>query len=136
MGMILRPVSLAIAAAAASSGSLRRAQMATSIPSRANTSAMPRPMPSLPPVTRAVLPLSCRSIFRRSPLSLNSSARLVREPCAGLGGGKQIGERRIERRRLLAGDGVTGARDHQQRGRRRGTLHEQAAVETKLILVA
>ena len=33
MGTILRPVSLAISAAAASSGSLRRAQMATSTPS-------------------------------------------------------------------------------------------------------
>src|SRR5262249_22367104 len=62
MAKILRPVSLAISPAAASSGSLRRAQIATSTPSRARQRAMPLPMPSLPPVTSAVLPLSCRSM--------------------------------------------------------------------------
>src|ERR1700730_1273293 len=51
-----------IEAAAASSGPLRRAQIATSTPSRARPSAMPRPMPSLPPVTSAVLPSSPRSM--------------------------------------------------------------------------
>ena len=35
---------------------LRRAQMATSTPSFASASVMPLPMPSLPPVTSAVLP--------------------------------------------------------------------------------
>ncbi len=56
MATILRPVARAISFAAASSGSLRRAHMATSTPSFASASAMPLPMPSLPPVTSAVLP--------------------------------------------------------------------------------
>ena len=55
---ILRPVACAISLAAASSGSLRRAQMATSTPSLASAKVMPLPMPSLPPVTSAVLPCS------------------------------------------------------------------------------
>src|SRR6185436_17508111 len=59
---ILRLVSFAISAAAASSGSLRRAQIATSTPSCASARAMPLPIPSLPPVTSAVLPLSLRSM--------------------------------------------------------------------------
>ena len=58
MATILRPVSLAISAAAASSTSLRREQIATSTPSFASNRAMPLPMPSLPPVTSAVLFLS------------------------------------------------------------------------------
>src|ERR1043166_4101154 len=62
MATILRFVSRAIAAAASSSGPGRRAQIATATPSRARPSAMPRPMPSLPPVTSAVLPSSPRSI--------------------------------------------------------------------------
>src|ERR1051326_2080869 len=70
-GTILRPVSLAISDAAASSLSLRRAQIATSTPSRANARAMPLPMPSLPPVTSAALPLSCRSIGVSSALRSN-----------------------------------------------------------------
>src|SRR6476661_4219965 len=62
MATILRLVSFTISAAAASSGSLRRAQIATSTPSCASARAMPLPIPSLPPVTSAVLPLSLRSI--------------------------------------------------------------------------
>jgi hypothetical protein len=42
----------------------RRATMATSQPSRANIFAMQRPKPTLAPVTKAVLPLSCKSIFK------------------------------------------------------------------------
>src|SRR5262249_61961789 len=41
---------------------LRRAQIATSTPSFASASVMPLPMPSLPPVTSAVFPLSLRSM--------------------------------------------------------------------------
>ena len=62
IGTIRRLVALAISAAASSSGSLRRAQMATSTPSLANARAMPLPMPALPPVTSAVLPSSLRSM--------------------------------------------------------------------------
>src|SRR5215469_13368742 len=68
---MVRPVCAAISAAAASSGARRRAQMATSTPSRASASVMPRPMPSLPPVTNAVLPLSSRSTVT----SLHSAAQ-------------------------------------------------------------
>jgi hypothetical protein len=39
-----------------------RAQMATSHPSSARVSAMPRPMPRVPPVTMAFFPLSPRSM--------------------------------------------------------------------------
>src|SRR6266508_3704480 len=63
MGTTLRFVSFAISAAAASSTSLRRAQIATSTPSFPSARAMPLPIPSLPPVTSAVLPSSCRSIL-------------------------------------------------------------------------
>src|SRR3984957_7556382 len=62
MATILRPVAFAISAAVLSRTSARRAQMATSTPSLASASAMPLPIPSLPPVTSAVLPLSRRSI--------------------------------------------------------------------------
>src|SRR5438477_2962750 len=58
----LRPLALRISSAVFSSGSLRRAQIATSQPSRASAAAMPLPMPSLPPVMHAILPLSCRSM--------------------------------------------------------------------------
>src|SRR5580765_7371727 len=58
----LRPDSARISAAAFSSTSRRRAQIATSQPSRANARAMPLPIPSLPPVTKAALPVSRRSM--------------------------------------------------------------------------
>src|SRR5580700_10677312 len=67
MAKILRPVALAISAAVASSGSLRRAQMATSTPSRAKANAIALPMPSLAPVTIAFFPVIARSIAA-SPL--------------------------------------------------------------------
>src|SRR5690349_8845899 len=57
-----RPDSRPISSAVVSSTSLRRAQIATSAPSRASTRAMPLPMPRLPPVTSATLPPSFRSI--------------------------------------------------------------------------
>src|SRR5450755_1471444 len=130
MATILRPVTLAISCAAASSGSLRRAQMATSTPSLASASAMPLPMPSLPPVTSAVLPLSLRSIAIL-PLQF-----FMRQPAAGFGCGEQIGKRGVERTRLLGRNVVTGARDHQEAGGRRRALEEHAAVDARLILVA
>src|ERR1035437_1788335 len=130
MAMILRPVSLAISAAAASSGSLRRAQIATSTPSLASASAMPLPMPSLPPVTSAILPLSLRSIATL-PLYF-----FMRQPAAGFGRGEQIGERGVERGRLFRLNVVARARDHQQAGGRRGALEEHAAVDARLVLVA
>src|SRR5665647_2112108 len=130
---ILRPVALAISAAAASSGSLRRAQIATSTPSLASNSAMPLPMHSLPPVTSAVLPLSLRSILK---LSVTLFSGAVRHPAPGFGRGKQIGERGVERGRFLAGDSVTRARNNQQpRGRHRA-FEKYAAVEAPVILVA
>src|SRR5215468_2901585 len=58
----LRPDSRRISSAVASSTSLRRAQIATSAPSRARTRAMPLPIPRLPPVTSATLPPSWRSM--------------------------------------------------------------------------
>src|SRR5512142_3574952 len=79
MATILRLVALAISFAVFSSGSLRRAQMATSTPSLASASAMPLPMPSEPPVTSAVLPLSLRSI---AILPLYLAGHLFRFPNA------------------------------------------------------
>ena len=52
----------AISAAVFSSAALSRAVMATFTPSRASSSAIALPMPRLPPVTIAVLPLSSRSM--------------------------------------------------------------------------
>ncbi len=54
IGTILRPVAAAISFAVAAN--------ATSTPSWARANAMPLPMPSLLPVTGAVMPLSFRSI--------------------------------------------------------------------------
>src|SRR5581483_7280460 len=58
------PLLPAISLAAASSAALSRATMATSTPSRASSLAIALPMPRLPPVTIAVLPLSSRSMGR------------------------------------------------------------------------
>src|SRR5581483_2560381 len=129
MATTLRPVALAISAAVASSGSLRLAQMATSTPSLASNWAMPLPMPSLPPVTSAVLPLSCRSM---------ESLRLlfVGKPAASLGRGKQVRQRRVHGRRLFTRNGVARARDDEQSRRRHDTLEEDAALETRLVLIA
>src|SRR5215467_3920264 len=138
IGTIRRLVALAISAAVSSSGSLRRAQMATSTPSCANARAMPLPMPALPPVTSAVLPSSLRSMSVSScdlPCGFGSS-RFVREPAARLRGGEELGERCVHRRRFLAVDGVARTRHHQKRGGRSGALDEYAAVETKIVLVA
>src|SRR5581483_5252416 len=125
----LASASLAISAAVASSGSLRLAQMATSTPSLASNWAMPLPMPSLPPVTSAVLPLSCRSM---------ESLRLlfVGKPAASLGRGKQVRQRRVHGRRLFTRNGVARARDDEQSRRRHDTLEEDAALETRLVLIA
>src|SRR6185295_10207240 len=62
MAMTRRPVSVASSPAAASSTSLVRDTIATSAPSRASSRAMALPMPRLPPVTMAFLPLSPRSM--------------------------------------------------------------------------
>src|SRR5574342_1197426 len=131
MATILRPVALAISPATASSGSLRRAQMATSTPSFARASAIPFPMPSLPPVTSAVLPLSLRSIALSRFLKW-----FVRKPAARLGIGKQFGQRGVEFFGFLAGKGVASARDdHEPRGWHR-TAQENAGVDAPVILVA
>src|SRR5215510_13882965 len=61
MGMTRRPVSAANSCAASSSGPFERAQIATSAPSRASSSAMALPTPRLPPVTIATRPASSRS---------------------------------------------------------------------------
>src|SRR5215831_7051971 len=138
IGTILRLVALAISAATSSSGSLRRAHMATSTPSCANARAMPLPMPALPPVTSAVLPSSLRSMSVSScdlPCGFGSS-RFVREPAARLRGGEELGERRVHRRRFLAVDGVARTWHHQQRRGRSRAFDEYAAVETELVLVA
>src|SRR5260370_41948254 len=47
----------------------RREQIATSTPSRASMRAIPLPIPALPPVTSAVLLLSCRSMGGRQTLA-------------------------------------------------------------------
>src|ERR1044072_7129371 len=119
MATIFRPVDLAISPAAASNGSLRRAQIATSTPSFARASAIPLPMPSLPPVTSAVLPLSLRSIA----LS-RFSMWFVREPAARLGIGKQLRQRGVEFFGFLAGKGVDRA------------AQENARIDTPVILIA
>jgi hypothetical protein len=67
-GEILRPVSLAISAAVRSSGSLRRAQIATSTPSRASARVIALPIPSLAPVTMAFLSLIARSMTGLLPM--------------------------------------------------------------------
>src|SRR5258707_14680462 len=69
MPTILRPVSLAISAAAAAIASSRREQIATSTPSGASRRGIPLPIPALPPVTSAVLLLSCRSMGVRQTLA-------------------------------------------------------------------
>src|SRR5215470_6841434 len=69
IGKILRPVSLAISAAVRSNGSLRRAQIATSTPSRASARVIALPIPSLAPVTMAFLSLIARSMARLLPVS-------------------------------------------------------------------
>ena len=56
------PPVASISAASSSSFSARRAVMASFTPSAASARAMPRPMPTLAPVTSAVLFLSCRSM--------------------------------------------------------------------------
>ena len=61
------PLRAVISAAARSSISRRRAQIATFTPSRARHSATPLPIPSLPPVMIATLPLSPKSISSPSP---------------------------------------------------------------------
>src|SRR4249919_1691575 len=131
MAMILRPVVLAISPAAASSGSLRRAHIAISTPSFAKASAIPLPMPSLPPVISAVLPLSLRSIALSQFLMW-----FVREPAARLSVGKQFGQRRIEFFRFLARERVTGARNDHQTGGRHRAAQENAGVDAPVILVA
>src|SRR5262249_50071883 len=50
-------------AATSSSSSVRRATSTVFAPSAANSSAMPRPMPLLAPVTIAILPWSCPAIL-------------------------------------------------------------------------
>src|SRR5882724_5650558 len=62
-GITRRPVSAANSRAACSRGSLVRAAMATSTPSRANSWAMALPIPRLPPTTIACLPCSPRSMI-------------------------------------------------------------------------
>src|SRR5262249_21439729 len=132
IAMILRPVSLAISFATTSSGSLRRAQIATSTPSLASARAMPLPMPSLPPVTKAVLPLSLRSIASSRFLL----GRFMGEPAAGFGSREQIGQQRIECGGLFRRNVVAGAWDHQKTGGRHDTLEKYAAFDARLIFVA
>src|SRR4051794_9442144 len=78
MANTLRPPAPRISSAARSSTSLRRAQIATSQPSRASATAIPLPMPSLPPVTQAILPFSCRSIATSSSVGRCYIARTTR----------------------------------------------------------
>src|SRR4029077_722014 len=77
MAKILAPVALAISAAVASSGSLRRAQIATSTPSRAKANVIALPMPSLAPGTIAFFPVIARSIAA-PPLYRAAAARATR----------------------------------------------------------
>src|SRR5262249_13031996 len=62
-------------AAASSRASLPRAQSATRQPSRASSTAMPRPMPRLAPVTSAALPRNPRSIPDLPPTRLFDGLR-------------------------------------------------------------
>ena len=57
------PPAARISAPAASSTSRRRAQIATRAPSSASAVAAALPIPSLPPVTMATLPLSPKSMI-------------------------------------------------------------------------
>ena len=70
MSSTFTPLLPAISLAAAASAALSRATMATLTPSRASSLAMALPMPRLPPVTIAALPLSSRSM-RFSALFVN-----------------------------------------------------------------
>src|SRR5258708_2272000 len=59
---LLAPLSMS-AAAVFSAAAASRAQIATSAPSAASVRAMARPIPFVPPVTIAFMPLSCKSMF-------------------------------------------------------------------------
>ena len=60
----------------------------------------------------------------------------MREPAAGLGGREQFRQRSINGGRLLAGDGVTGTRDHQQSSRRHRAFEKQTSLETRVVFIA
>ena len=62
MWITLTLVSRPMSCAAAASAALSRAMMATLTPSLASSRAIALPMPRLPPVTIAALPLSSRSM--------------------------------------------------------------------------
>src|ERR1700748_1198096 len=65
-----------------------------------------------------------------------SDRLLVNEPAAGLRRREQFRQSCIEYRGLLAGDGMSGPRDHHQRRGRRRAFQKQAACETRFTLVS
>src|SRR5690349_5737204 len=65
---VTTPPRAVISSAARSTSAVVRAQNATAAPSSASVSTMARPMPLVPPVTRARSPLSPRSTAASSPL--------------------------------------------------------------------
>src|SRR3984957_2780221 len=107
IGTILRPVAWEMSLAAASSGSMRRAQMATSTPSFASAKAIPLPMPSLPPVTKAVLPCSLRSI-RLLLANLLVIAHAAYQPPQPLWRDRKFGDGAMGTERVVDGGGDRG----------------------------
>src|SRR5580704_6798625 len=110
MAKILRPVSLAISAAVASSGSFRRAQIATSTPSRASARAIALPMPSLAPVTSAFLSFIARSMAASPSIpapyvrALSSRILILRHQSSWINRAVSVGLRQIHRAGGLAQD--------------------------------
>ena len=93
-GTIRRPVSWASSLAASSRTSWVRAQMATSAPSRASSSATALPIPLLPPVINATFPPSSRSMLsslRPSPSTWRAAPRVVGGGSRGQGHGTEGG---------------------------------------------
>ena len=83
MGMTRVPVSSSISLAEASRSDIVRETITTSTPSRANSLAIALPMPLLPPVTRACLPFSPKSMLRTSCPNSAWTYAVVRR-CAGI----------------------------------------------------
>ena len=100
--------------------------------------AMPLPMPSLPPVIRAVLPLSCSSILGL-PFALFTQILVVRafvvHPRPVRRDGEEIAQRRVDNIRFFHRDRVSGSRYDLQSRRWYRTFEEQTAVQARMILV-
>src|SRR5258707_11582213 len=92
-GTICAPVASAMSSAAFLSTSARRAQTTTDAPSRPSDCAAARPIPSLPPVTMATLPVRPRS----TSVGVGGDAAGAAEAAFGSGSHWTEGTRRVLR---------------------------------------